>query len=154
LAGDAALAGVDGVLLTDLSVEEASEPVAELRRAGLDTIFLAAPTSSERRLKLVAEHSSGFVYLVSRTGVTGEQTSVADTAKPLIARMRQLTSLPLAVGFGVSSPTHVREVAAVADGIVVGSALVKCIERHAGTSELQHELEQFTCRLTAPLRSS
>jgi tryptophan synthase alpha chain len=154
LAGDAAVVGVDGVLLTDLSVEEASEPVAELRRAGLDTIFLAAPTSSERRLKLVAEHSSGFVYLVSRTGVTGEQTSVADTAKPLIARMRQLTSLPLAVGFGVSSPTHVREVAAVADGIVVGSALVKCIERHAGTPELQHEVEQFTRRLTAPLRSS
>ena len=152
LAGDAAEAGVDGVLLTDLCIEEASQPVAELRRAGLDTIFLAAPTSSDRRLKLVAEHSSGFVYLVSRTGVTGEQASVAETAKPLIARMRKLTNLPLAVGFGVSSPDHVRDVAAVADGVVVGSALVRCIERHACSPELAQELEEFTRSLTAPLR--
>jgi tryptophan synthase alpha chain len=154
LADDAAEAGVDGVLLTDLCIEEAAEPVAQLRRAGLDTVFLAAPTSSERRLKLVAEHSSGFVYLVSRTGVTGEQTSVADTAKPLIARMRQLTNLPLAVGFGVSSPVQVREVAAVADGVVVGSALVRCIEQNAGSPELGHRLEEFTRCLTAPLRCS
>ena len=92
-------AGVDGVLLTDLSVEEAEEPVPAAARAGLDTVFLGAPTSTERRLELVAKHSSGFVYLVSRTGVTGEQASLSAQAIPLIERMRRHTDLPLAVGF-------------------------------------------------------
>ncbi len=154
LAQDAAEAGADGVLLTDLSVEEASEPVRALRRFGLDTVFLAAPTSSERRLKLVAEHSSGFVYLVSRTGVTGEQQTVSKSVQPLIGRMRQLTPLPLAVGFGVSTPQQVAEVAAVADGVVVGSALVKLIENEGTAPDLAMRLQKFTRELTAPLRTA
>ncbi len=154
LARDAAEAGVDGVLLTDLSVEEATDPVRALRRFGLDTVFLAAPTSSERRLKLVVEHSSGFVYLVSRTGVTGEQQTVSESVQPLIARMRHLTDLPLAVGFGVSTPQQVAEVAALADGVVVGSALVKLIENNAAAPDLATHLQNFTRHLTAPLRSA
>jgi tryptophan synthase alpha chain len=153
LAGDAAEAGIDGVLLTDLSVEEAEEPVRKLRNAGLDTVFLAAPTSTEQRLRLVAEHSTGFVYLVSRTGVTGEQASLSDAATPLTRKMRSLTGLPLAVGFGISTPEQVAEVAAVADGVVVGSALVRQIEKHAADPDLAGHLEEFTRQLTAPLRA-
>ncbi len=154
LARDAAGVGVDGVLLTDLSVEEAAEPVYQLRRAGLDTVFLAAPTSSERRLKLVAEHSSGFVYLVSRTGVTGEQNSLSDSLKPLLARMRRLTDLPLAVGFGISTAAQVSEIASVSDGVVVGSALVRLIENNAAAPDLADRLQNFTRQLTSVLRSS
>lgn len=154
LAREAARAGVDGVLLTDLSVEEAEEPVRQLKKEGLDTVFLAAPTSSTRRLQLVAEHSSGFVYLVSRTGVTGEQTSVSDSVRPLIERLRPLTALPLAVGFGVSTPQQVAQVAREADGVVVGSALVKLVEANAAAEDLPARLEAFTRDLTGPLRSA
>jgi tryptophan synthase alpha chain len=154
LARDASAAGVDGVLLTDLSVEEAAEPVKELRGHGLDTVFLAAPTSSDRRLQLIASYSSGFIYLVSRTGVTGEQRSLSEAAAPLIGRMRAHSELPLAVGFGISTPEQVAEAARLTDGVVVGSALVRAIEAHAGSPALANELEQFTRRLTAPLRSS
>jgi tryptophan synthase alpha chain len=154
LARDASAAGVDGVLLTDLSIEEAAGPAARLREYSLDTVFLAAPTSSERRLKLIAEHSSGFVYLVSRTGVTGEQASLSAAAAPLTQRVRQHTALPLAVGFGVSTPAQVAEVAALADGVVVGSAIVKFIENNASDPELALKLEAFTKQLTAPLQLS
>lgn len=154
LARDASEAGVDGVLLTDVSVEEAADPVKELRGHGLDTVFLAAPTSTDRRLKLVASYSSGFIYLVSRTGVTGEQISLSDAAAPLIKRMRAHTELPLALGFGISTPEQVEEAAKAADGVVVGSAIVRFIERHAGSPTLPQELEQFTLNLTAPLRYS
>ena len=101
----------------------------------MDTVFLVAPTSSDRRLDLVARHSSGFIYLVSRTGVTGEQASVSDAVAPLIERTRKHTSLPLAVGFGISTPQQVAEVAQLADGVVVGSAIVKTIEKNAGLAE-------------------
>ncbi len=151
LARDAAEAGVDGVLLTDLSIEEASGPSQTFRNAGLDTVFLAAPTSSERRLRLVAQNSSGFIYLVSRTGVTGAQESLSASAAPLAERMRGLTDLPLAVGFGVSTPKQVSEVAGIADGVVVGSAIVKFIEVNSGAPELPKRLEEFVSELTAPL---
>ncbi len=154
LASDASEAGVDGVLLTDLSVEEAEVPVKKLRERGLDTVFLAAPTSSERRLRLVAEHSSGFIYLVSRTGVTGEQASLSNAAALLIQRTRKLTDLPLALGFGVSTPEQVKEVAAIADGVVVGSAIVKCIEANAASPDLTKKVEAFVSTLTAPLRTA
>jgi tryptophan synthase alpha chain len=158
LARDAAEAGIDGVLLTDLSIEEAEDPVARLKEHGLDTVFLVAPTSSDRRLELVARHSSGFIYLVSRTGVTGEQASVSDAAAPLIQRTRKHTSLPLAVGFGISTPQQVAAVAQLADGVVVGSAIVKTIEKYAGLAEitpeqLATEVERFVSGLTAPLAS-
>ena len=110
LAADARASGVDGVLLTDLSVEEAEKPVAGLREHGLDTIFLAAPTSTERRLKLVAEYSSGFVYVVSRTGVTGERATLAAGVEELCRKLRGLTEKPLAVGFGVSTREHVEAI--------------------------------------------
>src|SRR6185369_12831976 len=100
LAADAAAAGIDGCLLIDASVEEAEAYAAAMHRHNLDTVFLAAPTSTEHRLKLVAQYSTGFIYLVSRTGVTGEQDSVSALIAPLIRNMRAVTSLPLAVGFG------------------------------------------------------
>ena len=151
LAKDAVEAGIDGVLLTDLCIEEAQDSVARLRAQELDTVFLAAPTSTDRRLRLVAEQSSGFVYLVSRTGVTGEQASLSDAAHSLVRRMRKLTDLPLAVGFGISTPQHVAEVAEIADGVVVGSAIVKFIENHAGDPALPQQLQQFVQELSAPL---
>ena len=129
LAHDAKAAGIDGCLLTDASVEEARDYVGPMRAAGLDTVFLAAPTSSERRLKLVAEYSSGFVYMVSRTGITGEQSTISEGALPLIKRMREHTSLPLAMGFGISKPEHVAALKNHVEAVVVGSAIVKQIER-------------------------
>lgn len=141
LCTDAREAGVDGVLFTDLSVEEAAEPVAALRRAGLDTVFLAAPTSTERRLRLVSELSSGFVYAVSRTGVTGERDTMAGSASGLVARLRELTSKPLAVGFGISRREHVQSVSAYADGAIVGSAFMRVIEEHGAAADLLDKVE-------------
>lgn len=127
LARDARAAGIDGVLLTDLSVEEAAAPVRSLREAGLDTIFLAAPTSTERRLCLVAQYSTGFVYAVSRTGVTGERATMAASAEALCSKLRALTTKPVAVGFGISTREHVAEVAGYAAGVVVGSAIMRIV---------------------------
>jgi tryptophan synthase alpha chain len=146
LARDAREAGVDGCLLTDLSVEEAAEPVATLRAHGIDTVFLAAPTSTERRLRLVAEYSTGFVYVVSRTGVTGERDALAASAQALCAKLRALTDKPLAVGFGISRPEHVAAVASYADGAVVGSAIMRIIEEHGADSA---RLEDFARTLTS-----
>jgi tryptophan synthase alpha chain len=129
LAREAKAAGIDGCLLTDVSVEEAAPYVAAMRAAGLDTVFLAAPTSTPRRLKLVAEYSTGFVYLVSRTGVTGEQSTLSGSIGPLVDSVRAETKLPLAVGFGISTPAQAHDVAQIADGVVVGSALVRMIEQ-------------------------
>lgn len=147
LARDAAGAGVDGLLLTDLSVEEAGRYVEAMRTRGLDTVFLAAPTSTEERRRLVAEYSTGFVYLVSRTGVTGEREAVAASAAELVAAMRRITQLPLAVGFGISRPEHVSEVGRLADAAVVGSAFVRLIEQHGGSASLETELESLARRL-------
>jgi tryptophan synthase alpha chain len=137
LARDAKAAGIDGCLLTDLSVEEASPYVAAMRAAGLDTVFLAAPTSTPERMKLVAEYSTGFVYLVSRTGVTGERETLSDSLEPLVVAMRATTRLPLAAGFGISTPQQAAAVAKIADGVVVGSAIVRLIERNAGEAALE-----------------
>jgi len=137
LGRDAKAAGVDGCLLTDLSVEEAGPYVKTMREAGLDTVFLAAPTSTPERLKLVATYSTGFVYLVSRTGVTGEQTQLSDSLGTLVKSMRTITNLPLAAGFGISTPEQAGAVAQIADGVVVGSALVRLIGNHASDQELE-----------------
>ena len=154
LARDASQAGIDGVLLTDLCIEEAETPALRLREQGLDTVFLGAPTSTERRLRLIAENSSGFIYLVSRTGITGERDSISSAAATLAQRMRALSDLPIAVGFGISTPQQVAEVATISDGVVVGSAIVKFIETHASDLDLAGGLESFTRTLTAPLRSA
>jgi tryptophan synthase alpha chain len=137
LARDAKAAGIDGCLLTDVSVEEAEVYVNAMRAAGLDTVFLAAPTSTPERLKLVARFSSGFIYLVSRTGVTGEQAELSGALRPLIDATRAISSLPVAAGFGISTPEQAGAVAKIADGVVVGSAIVRLIEQNAGEAGLE-----------------
>ena len=137
LARDAKAAGIDGCLLTDVSVEEAEVYVNAMRAAGLDTVFLAAPTSTPERLKLVAKFSSGFIYLVSRTGVTGERAELSQTLQPLITATRAISNLPLAAGFGISTPEQAGAVAKIADGVVVGSAIVRLIEQNAGEAGLE-----------------
>jgi len=130
-ADSAAAAGADGVLVTDMIVEEAGEYLAEMDRAGLSPIFLAAPTSPDDRLAAVAAHSKGFIYAISRVGITGTQQSVAGDAAALVARIRRWTRLPVAVGFGISNADHFARVAEFADAAVIGSAIVELIERSA-----------------------
>jgi len=128
-ADDAAAAGVDGVLATDMIVEEAAEYLAEMSRANLAPIFLAAPTSPDERLEAIAKYSKGFVYAISRVGVTGTQQSVAGDARALVERVRRYARLPVAVGFGISNAEHVAQVAEFADAAVIGSAIVEIVER-------------------------
>jgi tryptophan synthase alpha chain len=125
-------AGVDGALLTDLPVEEADEYLREMRRNDLATVFLAAPTSTDARLKHITEASSGFVYAVSRTGVTGARQQLPDDARKLVRRLRKYTKLPIAVGFGISTAEQFAAVGEFADAAVVGSAIVETIERNPG----------------------
>ena len=132
-ADDAAAAGVDGVLVTDLIVEEAGEYLSEMARVGLAPIFLAAPTSPDERLEAIATHSKGFVYAISRVGITGTQQSLTSDAASLVARIRRYARLPVAVGFGISNAEHVAQVGEFADAAVVGSAIVELIEH--STSE-------------------
>jgi len=153
LARDAAAHGIDGCLLTDLSVEEAEPYVGAMRSAGLDTVFLAAPTSTERRLQLVAKYSTGFIYLVSRTGVTGERATVSDAVVPLVDAMRKVTDLPLAVGFGISNADQVRQVGSVADGVIVGTAIVRAVEQNAANADLPAKLEALARELASGLPS-
>ena len=130
-AAAAAAAGADGVLVTDMTAEESDEYRAAMRARGLDTIFLAAPTSTDARLERIAECSSGFLYLVSRMGVTGAREAMPEELPALARRVRRFTRLPLAVGFGISLPEHVSMLGGIADAAVVGSALVAEIEKAA-----------------------
>jgi tryptophan synthase alpha chain len=131
-AARAADAGVDGALITDLPVEEAAEYLGHMRKRSLATIFLAAPTSTDGRLKSIAESSSGFVYAVSRTGVTGARKELPEDAQKLVRRLRKFTKLPIAVGFGISAAEQFAAVGKYADAAVVGSAIVQLIERSPG----------------------
>ena len=128
----ARMAGVDGVLVTDLPVEEAGPYLAEMRKNDLAPVFLAAPTSTDERLKRIAQASGGFVYAVSRTGVTGAQKQLPEDAQLLVRRLRKYTKLPVAVGFGISTPEQFAAVSGYADAAVVGSAIVATIERNPG----------------------
>jgi tryptophan synthase alpha chain len=128
-ANDAASAGVDGVLATDLTPEEAGEYRAVVQAHGLDTIFLAAPTSTDARLRQIAQASSGFLYLISRAGVTGARDTLPPDLPALVRRARKFTPLPIAVGFGISLPTHVTVLGGIADAVVVGSALMGDVEK-------------------------
>ncbi len=121
--------GADGVLLTDMIVEEAEDYLAQMREQDLAPVFLAAPTSPDARLKAIAENSRGFVYAISRVGITGTQATLAEDAKTLVERLRQFTDLPIALGFGVSTAEHVRRVNEFADAAVVGSAIVGLVEK-------------------------
>jgi tryptophan synthase alpha chain len=140
-------AGVDGALLTDLPVEEARDYLREMRKRDLATIFLAAPTSTSERLRRIAAESRGFVYAVSRTGVTGARKQLAEDARGLVQRLRKLTKLPVAVGFGISSPEQFAAVGEFADAGVVGSAIVETIERNPGREP--EAVAQFVRQLTA-----
>jgi tryptophan synthase alpha chain len=148
VAGAARDAGIDGVLVTDLTPEESGEFEAELRARDLDMIFLIAPTSTDERLKLVAEHASGFIYAVSRAGVTGTREKVSAEAEKLVSRMRQFSSLPIAVGFGISNAAQVADVSRYADAVVVGSAIVAEMERRVGEPDLVRQIDQFLDRIT------
>jgi tryptophan synthase alpha chain len=125
-------AGVDGVLVTDLPIEESGDHIREMRLRDLATIFLAAPTSTDTRLKMIAHASTGFVYAVSRTGVTGARQQMPDDARELVRRLRKFTKLPIAVGFGISTAEQFAAVGSFADAPVVGSAIVETIERNPG----------------------
>jgi tryptophan synthase alpha chain len=127
----AAAAGADGVLATDLTLEEAGEYRAAMHANGLDTIFLVAPTSTDQRIEKIARASSGFLYLISRAGVTGAQEVLPPELPGMARRVRKFTALPIAVGFGISLPTHVTVLGGIADAAVVGSALVAEIEKAA-----------------------
>jgi tryptophan synthase alpha chain len=124
--------GLDGALMTDLPPDEAQDYLSEMRERRLATIFLAAPTSTDKRLKQVAKVSTGFVYAVSRTGVTGARQEIAEDASHLVSRIRMFTKLPVAVGFGISTPEQFSDVARFADAAVVGSAIVQTVERNPG----------------------
>ncbi len=143
LAAEAARAGADAVLVTDLIPEESAEFNETLAGHGLEQIFLVAPTTSDARLRLIAERARGFVYAVSRAGVTGARTDLNTEAERLVARVRAVSTLPVAVGFGVSTREHVAEVWRYADAAVVGSALVAKIEEHDGAPDLVSRVGDF-----------
>jgi tryptophan synthase alpha chain len=125
-------AGVDGVLVTDLPVEEAGGYLSAMRKNDLAPVFLAAPTSPDERLKRIADASRGFVYAVSRTGVTGQRQQLAEDARKLVKRLRRVTKLPIALGFGISTAAQFAEVGEFADAVVVGSAIVETVEKNPG----------------------
>jgi len=143
LAQQAQASGADGFLITDLSIEEAEQPGEVLKKWNLDRIFLVAPTSTEERIERITRQSSGFVYAVSRTGVTGMQRSISEEVAPLVARVRSHSHLPIVVGFGISHPEQVREINLCADGTVVGSAIVGCIEENLGQTRLAEKVGDF-----------
>lgn len=146
----AAAAGMDGVLITDLTPEEAGDFVKVLRRAKLDTVFLAAPTSTPRRLQAIVRLSRGFVYVIARRGTTGQRQELPSEVGSLVKRVRRLTrrgGLPVAVGFGISRPEHVAALKGVADGVVVGSALVECCERHGHGPKALEAAAQLAAKL-------
>lgn len=148
---DAAIAGVDGVLLVDMPPEESSELTVPAAQYGLDVIFLLTPTSDAARISAVDLLGSGFVYYVTVTGVTGARTSVSSTLAQELSRVKQIISLPVMAGFGISTPSQAAEVGLLADGVVVGSAIVKLFEQHRG-EKLRQELRQYVSDLKHALR--
>ena len=140
-------AGLDGVLITDLPVEESAEYLREARKNDLVTVFLVAPTSTDARLQRIVEVSSGFVYAISRTGVTGARQQMPEDASGLVKRLRRFTKLPVAVGFGISTPAQFAAVGKFADAAVVGSAIVQTIERNPGREPAA--VAEFVRQLTA-----
>lgn len=151
-AAQAANAGVDGVLLTDLPAGEANGFAQRFSAHNLDVIRLVAPTSTDERLKIVAEQASGFIYAVSRTGVTGATTTSSEEAENLVARVRRVSDLPVAVGFGISSADQVGDVWRYAEAAVVGSAIVAEIES-AGSNEVVQRVEEFVNSLLPAVQS-
>lgn len=151
-ASEAAEVGVDGVIVTDLTPEESAGWKSAASRSGIDTIFLLAPTSTDDRIDRVATLASGFVYCVSRTGVTGACPDMAQGVRELVERIRSKTDQPVAVGFGISKPEHVREVCEFTDGAVVGSVLVSLIGARAGTETLLGDVHTLVSSLKSGAR--
>jgi tryptophan synthase alpha chain len=149
LVRDAKAAGIDGVLATDLTVEESDEFASALRAKELDLIFLVAPTSTGVRLQAIAEKATGFIYAVSRAGITGEQADVSAVAENLVSRVRQCSDLPVAVGFGISTAEQVAKTWAYADAAVVGSAIVAEIERCDGAPDIVQRVGALARALTS-----
>jgi len=150
LADEAKRAGVDGVLVTDLTPEEATPWTDAFRERGLDPIFLIAPTTSDERVARIAQQSSGFIYAVSRAGVTGARDEIADDAEALVKRVRSRSKLPIAVGFGISTPEQVRQVWRFADAAVIGSAIVSQVEKLGNSPNLVKYVGEFARSLVAP----
>jgi tryptophan synthase alpha chain len=147
LVREAEHAEIDGILVTDLTPEEAGRFSAMLHAHEIDLIFLVAPTSTDERLRMIAACASGFIYAVSRAGITGAREAVSAEAEQLVNRVRTVSDLPVAVGFGISKAEHVAEVWRYADAAVVGSAIVKMIEDKSGNGDLVREIGQFTASL-------
>ncbi len=148
----AADAGVDGAIVVDMPPEE-SEPLAtEAAAAGLDLVYMVAPTSTPPRLRLIAKKSRGFIYVVSLTGVTGERQELPADLATQIDTLRDVTTMPVCVGFGISTPAQVAAVGRIADGVIVGSAIVRLVEARAGSSSLVDDVGTFIAELKAPLR--
>jgi tryptophan synthase alpha chain len=145
LTHDARAAGVDGILLTDMTPEESEQYCASMEQNDLDCVFLATPTSSEDRIVNITNCSRGFVYVVSRTGVTGAQQHLSSEIVPTVERVRRHTTLPVAVGFGISKPEQVRAIWEISDGAVVGSAIVSVIEKGMDSQKILSQVGEF-CR--------
>lgn len=151
-AGAAAGAGVDGVMVVDLPTEEAHPLAAECEAACLDLVQLAAPTSTARRLRRIARQSRGFIYLVSLRGVTGARQELPPELAAQVRALRRVTTKPVCVGFGIGTPEQVAAVGALADGVIVGSAIVRCVEEHASSAHFVTKVGDFIAALKAPLR--
>ncbi|SPE50320.1 Tryptophan synthase alpha chain [Verrucomicrobia bacterium] len=151
---DAAHAGVDGLLVLDLPPEESGNYEALMRAAGLCHIYLVAPTTPDERMELIAKRAAGFVYYVSREGVTGMKTKVAASISQMTAKLRAHTDLPIAVGFGISTPEQARTVAASAEAVVVGSAIVDQIARHGKSPDLVSHVTNFVRSLALAVKSA
>jgi tryptophan synthase alpha chain len=151
-AKDAAAAGVDGLLLTDVPVEEMSRFATPLKRAKIDPVMLVTPTSTKERIKAAAKIGRGFLYFVSRTGVTGTRPELASELAEQVRKVRKLSRLPVAVGFGISTPAQVKQVASFADGVVVGSAIVDRIEQVGNSDQLSDTVQSLVTPLAAACR--
>ena len=147
---DSGRAGVDGLIIPDLPPEEGTELAVAAQAHGLDLIYLLAPTSTEARIRLVAAQSGAFIYMVSTTGVTGARESLAGGLVDFVARVRGITAMPLCVGFGISTPVQAREVAAIADGVIVGSRIVQLMAEGDDSSSLGGFIKGLRGALDAP----
>ena len=152
-AASAVESGVDGVIIPDLPPEEAGPLAREARATGLDLIYLVAPTSPPDRIRMIARRSSGFIYAVSLTGVTGARAELPPELTGYLRELRSVTTKSVCVGFGISTPEHVRALAPYADGVIVGSAIVRQVEAHQGSDRLVAEVGRFIASLKAPLRN-
>lgn len=152
-ASDAAAAGVDGLLVLDLPPEESENYEEVMKKQGLATIYLVAPTTPEDRIELIVKRGTGFIYYVSREGVTGMQTTIAQNIGDMTAKIRKHTQLPIAVGFGISNPGQARSVAQHSEAIVVGSAVVNQIAQHGNSPQLVEKVTQFTKQLVDAVKA-